>query len=202
MHNRFPQIEDEDDLVAKLRVRPRFRWGEEESERPLARWLERSSARRMVADLGVSIQQRHAHFRASTSSSATVGSKGFWYDLTEPASLSRTSSIGLTGFSATSFATTFPRFVMITDSPPLWTWSIRLKHFALKSVTLMIMEWLVPLTGRKTRASVRQLSDRQPLGPARFATVISALVLVALASCYPPARRTMTVEPMVRLRQE
>jgi putative ABC transport system permease protein len=38
--------------------------------------------------------------------------------------------------------------------------------------------------------------------PATFATVLSALVLAALASCYLPARRAMIVEPMVALRQD
>jgi predicted permease len=38
--------------------------------------------------------------------------------------------------------------------------------------------------------------------PATFATVLSALVLAAFASCYLPARRAMTVEPMVALRQD
>jgi predicted permease len=41
-----------------------------------------------------------------------------------------------------------------------------------------------------------------PWDPVTFATVILALVLVALASCYPPARRAMAVEPMVALRQD
>jgi predicted lysophospholipase L1 biosynthesis ABC-type transport system permease subunit len=38
--------------------------------------------------------------------------------------------------------------------------------------------------------------------PATFGTVMSALVLAALASCYLPARRAMAVEPMVALRQD
>ncbi len=38
--------------------------------------------------------------------------------------------------------------------------------------------------------------------PVTFATVVSALVLAALASCYLPARRAMAVEPMVALRQD
>jgi len=38
--------------------------------------------------------------------------------------------------------------------------------------------------------------------PATFATVVSALVLAALASCYLPARRAMAVDPMVALRQD
>jgi predicted permease len=38
--------------------------------------------------------------------------------------------------------------------------------------------------------------------PVTFATVVSALVLAALASCYLPARRAMSVEPMVALRQD
>jgi predicted permease len=42
----------------------------------------------------------------------------------------------------------------------------------------------------------------KPWDPVTFATVISTLVLAALASCYPPARRAMAVEPMVALRQD
>ncbi|HUD15534.1 MAG TPA: ABC transporter permease [Terracidiphilus sp.] len=38
--------------------------------------------------------------------------------------------------------------------------------------------------------------------PATFATVVSALGLAALASCYLPARRAMAVDPMVALRQD
>jgi predicted permease len=38
--------------------------------------------------------------------------------------------------------------------------------------------------------------------PATFGTVISALMLAAIASCYLPARRAMAVEPMVALRQD
>jgi predicted permease len=38
--------------------------------------------------------------------------------------------------------------------------------------------------------------------PATFATVAAVLALAALGSCYPPARRAMTVEPMVALREE
>jgi predicted permease len=38
--------------------------------------------------------------------------------------------------------------------------------------------------------------------PATFGTVMSALVLAALASCYLPARRAMAVDPMVALRQD
>jgi predicted permease len=37
--------------------------------------------------------------------------------------------------------------------------------------------------------------------PVTFATVVSALVLAALASCYLPARRAMTMEPMAALRE-
>jgi predicted permease len=42
----------------------------------------------------------------------------------------------------------------------------------------------------------------RPWDPATFATVISTLLVAALASCYPPARRAMAVEPMVALRQD
>jgi predicted permease len=38
--------------------------------------------------------------------------------------------------------------------------------------------------------------------PATFATVATVLALAALGSCYGPARRAMTVEPMVALREE
>jgi predicted permease len=38
--------------------------------------------------------------------------------------------------------------------------------------------------------------------PATFATVVSALTLAALASCFLPARRAMAVDPMVALRQD
>jgi predicted permease len=37
--------------------------------------------------------------------------------------------------------------------------------------------------------------------PVTFATVVSALILAALASCYLPARRAMTMEPMSALRE-
>ena len=38
--------------------------------------------------------------------------------------------------------------------------------------------------------------------PATFVSVVSALTLSALASCYLPARRAMAVDPMVALRQD
>jgi predicted permease len=38
--------------------------------------------------------------------------------------------------------------------------------------------------------------------PTTFATVLAALVLAALASCYLPARRAMALDPMVALRQD
>jgi len=38
--------------------------------------------------------------------------------------------------------------------------------------------------------------------PATYAVVMTVLGLVALASCYLPARRAMAVEPMVALRQD
>lgn len=50
--------------------------------------------------------------------------------------------------------------------------------------------------------AVGSLMIVSPWDPVTFATVISALVLAAVASCYPPARRAMAVEPMVALRQD
>jgi ABC-type antimicrobial peptide transport system permease subunit len=50
--------------------------------------------------------------------------------------------------------------------------------------------------------AVGSLMIVSPWDPTTFATVISALALAALASCYPPARRAMAVEPMVALRQD
>jgi ABC-type antimicrobial peptide transport system permease subunit len=50
--------------------------------------------------------------------------------------------------------------------------------------------------------TVSSLVIVSPWDPATFATVISALIFAALASCYLPARRAMAVEPMVALRQD
>jgi predicted permease len=50
--------------------------------------------------------------------------------------------------------------------------------------------------------AVGSLMIVSPWDPMTFATVVSALALAALASCYPPARRAMAVEPMVALRQD
>jgi macrolide transport system ATP-binding/permease protein len=50
--------------------------------------------------------------------------------------------------------------------------------------------------------TVSSLVIVSPWDPVTFVTVISALVLAALASCFPPARRAMAVEPMVALRQD
>lgn len=41
-----------------------------------------------------------------------------------------------------------------------------------------------------------------PFDPATFGTVVSALALAAMASCYLPVRRAMSVDPMVALRQD
>jgi putative ABC transport system permease protein len=46
------------------------------------------------------------------------------------------------------------------------------------------------------------LFELSPTDPLTFATVAIALTLVAIAACYIPARRAMTVDPMIALRHE
>jgi putative ABC transport system permease protein len=40
------------------------------------------------------------------------------------------------------------------------------------------------------------------MDPLTFATVVALLFLIALASCYIPARRASRVDPMIALRYE
>jgi putative ABC transport system permease protein len=42
----------------------------------------------------------------------------------------------------------------------------------------------------------------EPMDPLTFATVVALLFLIALASCYIPARRASRVDPMIALRYE
>jgi predicted permease len=53
-----------------------------------------------------------------------------------------------------------------------------------------------------TRVLSRMLFGVRPTDPATYATVVGVLAAIALVACYLPARRAMSVDPIIAMRQE
>ena len=102
------------------------------------------------------------------------------------------------------FKETYGELVALTDSPPVWLWSVvlvvalilapyLLNSYALSFLTIILIT-VVGALGL-TRVLINQLYEIKPTDPLTFVGVSLVLLFVALFASWLPARRASRVDP-------